>query len=65
LSEVRTPTIRRKTWTIVATSIKIKPEVWKQAKVEAIRRDMELSELVEQAIEAWLGDDEGKEKNKK
>jgi hypothetical protein len=65
LSEVRTPTIRRKTWTIVATSIKIKPEVWKQAKIEAIRRDMELSELVEQAIEAWLGDDEGKEKNKK
>jgi hypothetical protein len=65
LSEGRTPTIRRKTWTIVATSIKIKPEVWKQAKIEAIRRDMELSELVEQAIEAWLGDDEGKEKNKK
>jgi hypothetical protein len=63
--EVRTPTIRRKTWTIVATSIKIKPEVWKQAKIEAIHRDMELSELVEQAIEAWLGDDEGKEKNKK
>ena len=65
MSEERTPTIRRKTWTIVATSIKIKPEVWKQAKIEAIRRDMELSELVEQAIEAWLGDDEGKEKNKK
>jgi hypothetical protein len=65
LSEGRTPTIRRKTWTIVATSIKIKPEVWKQAKIEAIHRDMELSELVEQAIEAWLGDDEGKEKNKK
>ncbi|MGH9926945.1 MAG: hypothetical protein ACREAS_09320 [Nitrososphaera sp.] len=65
MSEGRTPTIRRKTWTIVATSIKIKPEVWKQAKIEAIRRDMELSELVEQAIEAWLGDDEGKEKNKK
>ena len=58
--EVRIPTIRRKTWTIVATSIKIKPEVWKQAKIEAIRRDMELSELVEQAIEAWLGDDGGK-----
>ncbi len=54
------PTIKRE-----ATSIKIKPEVWKQAKIEAIRRDMELSELVEQAIEAWLGDDEGKEKNKK
>jgi hypothetical protein len=65
LSEGRTPTIRRKTWAIVATSIKIKPEVWKQAKIEAIHRDMELSELVEQAIEAWLGDDEGKEKNKK
>ena len=33
------PTIKRE-----ATSIKIKPDVWKQAKIEAIRRDMELSD---------------------
>lgn len=38
-----------------ATSIKIRPDVWKEAKIAAIRNDMELSELVEKAIEAWLG----------
>jgi hypothetical protein len=54
------PTIKRE-----ATSIKIKPEVWKQAKIEAIRGDMELSELVEQAIEAWLANNERREKSKK
>jgi len=37
-----------------ATSIKIDPQLWKQAKIEAIRNDMELSELVEQAIQAWI-----------
>jgi hypothetical protein len=34
-----------------ATSIKIRPDVWKEAKIEAIRRDVELSELVETALE--------------
>lgn len=37
-----------------ATSIKIDPQLWKQAKIEAINRDMDLSELVEQAVEAWI-----------
>jgi len=36
------------------TSLKIKPSLWKEAKIEAIRQDMELSELVEKAIAAWL-----------
>lgn len=36
------------------TSIKIRPSVWKQAKVEAIQNDIHLSELVEQAIESWI-----------
>lgn len=40
----------------VATSIKIKPEVWKKAKIEAIREDIELSTLVEKAINAWVKD---------
>lgn len=38
----------------VATSIKVKPEVWKKAKIEAIKNDIELSELVEKAIEDWI-----------
>lgn len=37
-----------------ATSIKIDPEVWKEAKIEAIRRDMQVSELVEEAIRKWI-----------
>jgi len=40
----------------VATSIKIKPEVWKKAKIEAIKEDIELSTLVEKAINAWVRD---------
>jgi len=38
----------------LATSIKIDPEVWKKAKIEAIRNDIELSALVEMAIESWI-----------
>ncbi|MHB8567870.1 MAG: hypothetical protein ACYC7D_12810 [Nitrososphaerales archaeon] len=36
------------------TSIKIDPELWKEAKIEAIRRDMELSELVEVSLKKEL-----------
>jgi len=46
-----------------ATSIKIRPDVWKEAKIEAIKQDMDLSELVEKAIEAWISDP--KKENKK
>ncbi|MGC1927538.1 MAG: hypothetical protein WA667_01070 [Candidatus Nitrosopolaris sp.] len=37
-----------------STSIKIKPDTWKEAKIAAIRNDMDVSELVERAIEAWI-----------
>jgi len=43
-----------------ATSIKVKPELWKEAKIEAIRQGKTVSELVEEAIETWI-----KEKKKK
>ena len=32
------------------TSIKIDPDLWKDAKIEAIKRDVDLSELVEVAL---------------
>lgn len=38
----------------LATSIKIDPEIWKEAKIEAIERDMDLSELVESALKKEL-----------
>lgn len=37
-----------------ATSLKIRPSVWKKAKISAIQNDMQLSELVEEAIEEWV-----------
>lgn len=38
----------------VVTSIKIDPEIWKEAKIEAIHRDLDLSELVENALRKEL-----------
>jgi hypothetical protein len=37
-----------------STSIKIKPTLWKEAKIEAVRHDKTVSELVEEAIGAWI-----------
>jgi hypothetical protein len=37
-----------------ATSIKIKPDLWKEAKIEAVKHDQTVSELVEEAIENWI-----------
>jgi hypothetical protein len=36
------------------TSIKVKPDLWREAKIEAIKHEKTVSELVEEAIEAWL-----------
>jgi len=38
------------------TSIKVRPALWKKAKIEAIERDMELSELVEKALESYINE---------
>jgi hypothetical protein len=37
-----------------ATSLKIETSLWKEAKIEAIRRGIQLSELVELAIKREL-----------
>ena len=37
-----------------ATSIKINPELWKEAKIEAIRQGKTVSTLVEEAIESCI-----------
>ena len=37
-----------------ATSIKVDPDLWKEAKIEAIKRDMDLSDLVESALRKEL-----------
>jgi len=37
-----------------STSMKIRPSVWKAAKLRSVEKDMELSLLVEIAIEEYL-----------
>jgi hypothetical protein len=36
------------------TSVKVKPDLWKEAKIEAVKQDKTVSELLEEALEAWL-----------
>ena len=43
-----------------STSIKIRPDVWKNAKIEAIKQDKDLSQLVEEALEAFMNTKENK-----
>ncbi len=47
------------------TSLKIDPNLWKEAKIQAIRDDMELSELVEKAILEYLEKYEHEPKSKR
>lgn len=37
-----------------ATSLKINPDLWKVAKIEAINHNITLSALVEEAIKEWI-----------
>jgi predicted HicB family RNase H-like nuclease len=38
----------------LVTSLRINPDVWKEAKVAAIQNDMTLTQLVEEAITCWI-----------
>jgi predicted HicB family RNase H-like nuclease len=38
----------------IITSLRVDPELWKKARVEAIKRDMSLADLVGEAIEMWI-----------
>lgn len=46
----------------ITTSIKVNPNVWKKAKIEAIKQDIDLSDLVELAIEEWIDEQAKKAK---
>jgi len=39
---------------LVVTSLKVNPDLWKQAKIAALQCDMTLGELIDQAVRAWL-----------
>ena len=38
----------------LVTSLRVNSELWKEAKVQAIRHDITLTELVEEAINLWI-----------
>ena len=49
MPETEVETVQRE-----VTSIKVKPDIWKEARIEAIRQGKTVSELVEEAIDAWI-----------
>jgi predicted HicB family RNase H-like nuclease len=38
----------------LVTSLRVDSNLWKEAKVQAIRHDITLTELVEEAINLWM-----------
>jgi hypothetical protein len=48
-----------------STSIKIKPSKWKEAKMEAIKNDITVSELVEDAIDRWIREKRSMKRNER
>lgn len=44
----------------IVTSVKIDEDIWKKAKIEAINHDMQLSEVLENAVEDWIKRKKGK-----
>lgn len=44
----------------IVTSVKIDEDIWKKAKIEAINQDMQLSEILENAIDEWIKKRKGK-----
>jgi len=41
-------------YTSSSIEVSIKPNIWREAKIEAIRQNKTVSELVEEAVEAWI-----------
>jgi len=42
----------------IVTSLKVNPQLWKEAKIEALKCDITLGELVDQAIRDWIAKQE-------
>lgn len=47
----------------IPTSIKIDPKLWKEAKIEAINRNVDLSDLVENAVRKEMARTKGVNRN--
>ncbi len=46
----------------IVTSIKIDEDVWKKTKIEAINLGIQLSEILEEALNDWLVKNRGRKK---
>jgi regulation of enolase protein 1 (concanavalin A-like superfamily) len=44
----------------IVTSVKIDEDIWKKAKIEAINQDMQLSEVLENAVDEWIKKQKGR-----
>lgn len=38
----------------IVTSLRVDPKLWKKAKIEALKQDMTLGKLVDEAIKEWI-----------
>lgn len=38
----------------MVTSLRVNPDIWKEARVQAIRNDMTLADVVEEALKDWI-----------
>lgn len=38
----------------IVTSLKVNPKLWKEAKIEALKCDITLAELVDEALRDWI-----------
>jgi hypothetical protein len=42
------------------TSVKVNPELWKEAKIESIKQGKTLSDIIEEALGEWLKENKKK-----
>ena len=38
----------------IVTSLRVDADTWKRAKIEAIKQDMTLTELIDNALKSWI-----------
>jgi hypothetical protein len=38
----------------IVTSLRVNADIWKQAKIEAIKHDITLAELIDEALKKWI-----------
>jgi len=47
----------------MVTSLRVDPELWKRAKVQAVIHDMTLADVIEEALKEWIKKKQEEESN--